>query len=264
MLRSRIRSISLTAFVLFLLVAVCPPIFVLRTDAQEPKKGAAKKTTALTGFVEASESVRMFALVSGFLKEKTVDIGDVVKKGQVLAVLDGADIEAAEGRYRGCQASSSPRTACEGPDRWRQGRSGNHKLGVKQAEDAAVGGPKFAQFAKEIAIFKVLAATAAIEQATAAYPSPKPASGWLRHVSKKRSGNFPIPKSSHLSTVLSQTVVALPASMGLCRGAASPYRCGPWPLRPSAACSHAHSARPRARPGRAVAPRPPYQRSQPP
>ena len=95
-----LRSTSLAAVVLFTLVAVCPSIFVLRTGAQEPaqtegkEKGEAKKTAVLSGTVRAFESVRVVAQVPGILKEQAVDIGDVVKKGQVLAVLDASVTEA--------------------------------------------------------------------------------------------------------------------------------------------------------------------------
>ena len=70
-----------------------------------PQKGAARsgpdakikngnqQTTTLPATIQAYESVRLFAQVSGVLKKQTVDIGDRVKRGQMLAVLEAVGME---------------------------------------------------------------------------------------------------------------------------------------------------------------------------
>ena len=60
----------------------------------QPKKGDARRVSAQPATIQAIESARVFAQLSGWIKTQTVDIGDHVKRGQVLAVLDVADIEA--------------------------------------------------------------------------------------------------------------------------------------------------------------------------
>jgi multidrug efflux pump subunit AcrA (membrane-fusion protein) len=62
-------------------------------DAQ-PKNGDARRLSTLPATIQAFESVRLFAKVPGYLKKQTIDIGDRVKRGQVLAVLDVPDLEA--------------------------------------------------------------------------------------------------------------------------------------------------------------------------
>lgn len=59
-----------------------------------PKKGLLKRLSTQPGSVQAYESVRLFAKVPGFLKKQNVDIGDRVKKGNELAVVDVPELEA--------------------------------------------------------------------------------------------------------------------------------------------------------------------------
>jgi HlyD family secretion protein len=59
-----------------------------------PKKGATERLATQPGSIQAYESVRLFAKVPGFLKQQNVDIGDRVKKGAVLAVIDVPELEA--------------------------------------------------------------------------------------------------------------------------------------------------------------------------
>jgi HlyD family secretion protein len=59
----------------------------------QPRKGAMARLTTQPGSVQAFESVQLFAKVSGFLKTQDVDIGDRIKKGQVLAVVDVPELE---------------------------------------------------------------------------------------------------------------------------------------------------------------------------
>lgn len=60
----------------------------------QPNKGGAPRVTTQSATTQAYESVRMFARVSGFLKVQSIDIGDRVKRGQVLAVVDVPELEA--------------------------------------------------------------------------------------------------------------------------------------------------------------------------
>lgn len=59
-----------------------------RVDVVVPKVGGTERVTVQPGSVHAFESVELFAMVSGYLKDQDVDIGSRVKKGQTLAVID--------------------------------------------------------------------------------------------------------------------------------------------------------------------------------
>src|SRR4051812_49104554 len=59
-----------------------------------PKSGVFERRSTQPGSVQAYESVNLYAKVPGFLKSQSVDIGDVVKRGQVLAVLDVPELAA--------------------------------------------------------------------------------------------------------------------------------------------------------------------------
>ena len=65
----------------------------VRVDVIKPHAGGLMRQTKQPGSIHAFESVDMFAEVSGFLKTQAVDIGDVVKKGDVLAVIDVPELE---------------------------------------------------------------------------------------------------------------------------------------------------------------------------
>lgn len=54
----------------------------------KPRREAVSRTLTLPGSVEAFEKAKLHAKVAGYLEKIAVDIGDQVKKGQVLAVLD--------------------------------------------------------------------------------------------------------------------------------------------------------------------------------
>lgn len=58
-----------------------------------PLAGAMDRTTSQPGSVHAFEVVQLYAGVSGYLKSQNVDIGDQVKRGQVLAVVDVPELE---------------------------------------------------------------------------------------------------------------------------------------------------------------------------
>jgi RND family efflux transporter MFP subunit len=58
-----------------------------------PHEGEMDRTTKQPGSVQAFESVQLYAGVSGFLKAQSVDIGDRIKQGQVLAQVDVPELE---------------------------------------------------------------------------------------------------------------------------------------------------------------------------
>lgn len=58
---------------------------VPRVDVIRPAKGGIARLMVQPGSVHAYESVDLYAMVSGYLKSQTVDIGSKVKKGQILA-----------------------------------------------------------------------------------------------------------------------------------------------------------------------------------
>jgi HlyD family secretion protein len=66
-----------------------------RVPAGGPEsKDAPAKTLKLPGQVQAAEQVRLFARIVGFVSQVNVDIGDHVKKGQLLAALFVPELEA--------------------------------------------------------------------------------------------------------------------------------------------------------------------------
>jgi multidrug efflux pump subunit AcrA (membrane-fusion protein) len=65
----------------------------VRVEVICPRKGGMDRTTVQPGTVQSYESAQLFSEVSGYLKTQTVDIGDRVKRGQVLATLDVPELE---------------------------------------------------------------------------------------------------------------------------------------------------------------------------
>jgi RND family efflux transporter MFP subunit len=64
----------------------------IAVDVMQPRKGMDLEVEQ-PGSVHAFESVNLRPKVSGFLKKLNVDIGDTVKRGQVLAVIDVPELE---------------------------------------------------------------------------------------------------------------------------------------------------------------------------
>ncbi len=58
-----------------------------------------ERLTTQPGSVQAFESVQLYARVPGFLKSQHVDIGDRVKQGQVLAVVDVPELQKQQQRH---------------------------------------------------------------------------------------------------------------------------------------------------------------------
>lgn len=67
----------------------------LAVDAVHPHPGGVVRTTSQAGSVHAFESAALFSKVSGYLKEQGVDIGDRVKLGQLLVVIDDPEVDKA-------------------------------------------------------------------------------------------------------------------------------------------------------------------------
>ena len=65
-----------------------PPPEIASVRVVHPWLGTIERTTVQVGTVEAFDSVKLYAQVSGYLKDQAVDIGTRVKKGDVLAVVD--------------------------------------------------------------------------------------------------------------------------------------------------------------------------------
>ena len=64
-------------------------------DVVHPKPGGIARTTTQAASVHAFEHAELFAKVSGYLNVQTVDIGDRVTLGQVLAVIEDPEIDKA-------------------------------------------------------------------------------------------------------------------------------------------------------------------------
>ena len=64
----------------------------VRVEVEYPKVGGIIHTSTQTGSVHAFEDADLYAKVSGYLKSQKVDIGDRVKRGEVLAEIDDPEI----------------------------------------------------------------------------------------------------------------------------------------------------------------------------
>jgi RND family efflux transporter MFP subunit len=62
--------------------------FAMRVEVVHPTKGGLGRTVKQPGVVHAFNKAELFAKVSGYLVRQKVDIGDMVKKGDVLAEID--------------------------------------------------------------------------------------------------------------------------------------------------------------------------------
>jgi RND family efflux transporter MFP subunit len=64
-----------------------------KIKVEHPSRQAANGKVALPGTVQAVQDAVVYARTSGYVRTYTVDIGDTVKAGQVLATLDTPDID---------------------------------------------------------------------------------------------------------------------------------------------------------------------------
>jgi multidrug efflux pump subunit AcrA (membrane-fusion protein) len=103
------------------------------------KKGNQQKDTTQPAAIQAYESVNLYAKVPGFLKNQTVDIGDRVKRGQVLAVVDAPDLEAQLKRDRAALDQARARVQrAKAKVIGVEADLETAKLAVKQAESAVI------------------------------------------------------------------------------------------------------------------------------
>jgi RND family efflux transporter MFP subunit len=70
------------------------------------KKGKVEKLTSLPGELLALEHVEIHPKVTGYIKQLKVDIGSIVKKGQILAVIDAPEIQSRLGEANGILQAS--------------------------------------------------------------------------------------------------------------------------------------------------------------
>jgi RND family efflux transporter MFP subunit len=66
---------------------------VARVEVTRARQGEMDRTTTQPGTFQAFESVEIYAGVSGYLKTLAVDIGDRIKRGQTLAIVDVPELE---------------------------------------------------------------------------------------------------------------------------------------------------------------------------
>lgn len=71
----------------------------LMVDIIRPTPGGLPRQVVQTGSVEAFESAGLYARVSGNLKSIDVEIGDIVREGQTLAVLDAPELVEDKNRH---------------------------------------------------------------------------------------------------------------------------------------------------------------------
>ncbi len=64
----------------------------VRVETVKPQQGGIQRTTTQPGTVVAFESAQLFARVAGYLKSQVVDIGDHVKRDDVLATIDAPEL----------------------------------------------------------------------------------------------------------------------------------------------------------------------------
>lgn len=64
----------------------------LRVEVTTPTRGGVQRVSIQPGSVIGFESAQLFAKIAGYLKFQPVDIGSVVKRGQVLAEIDSPEL----------------------------------------------------------------------------------------------------------------------------------------------------------------------------
>jgi len=91
-------SVSLLLNFICLVVIISPAIGASVTSAsvseEQIRRNVEKKVVSLSGQLEPYEKIALYARISGYLKSISVDLGDRVKKGDVLAVLSVPEAKA--------------------------------------------------------------------------------------------------------------------------------------------------------------------------
>lgn len=110
----------------------------LTVEVTTPSKGGVQRTTTQSGTVLAYEQARLFAAVSGYLKELRVDIGDRVKVGQVLAILDVPELQTQVAEFKALKVrAEAHRAQMEAKVVTARAEHRTAAAGILQAEAAA-------------------------------------------------------------------------------------------------------------------------------
>jgi len=72
--------------------ATAPEAGGVRVEVVKPRRGGPGRTMTQLGSVFAFQTAELYSKASGFLKVQAIDIGDTVKKGQVLAEIDDPEL----------------------------------------------------------------------------------------------------------------------------------------------------------------------------
>ena len=107
----------------------------LLVEVAQPHQGGVERTTTQAGSVHAFEYASLYSKVSGYLKVQNVDIGDRVKLGQLLAVIEDPEVDKAVEQNRASldQAQAKVKVA-ESKIRSAQAAKDASEALVKQAE----------------------------------------------------------------------------------------------------------------------------------
>ena len=125
--RLKVRAAQLLggAFALFVLIAGYRYAMYWREEAARARelaagprvrtarvtKGLGEHTTSVIGETRPYQSATLYAKVSGYLKKVAVDKGDIVKEGQLLAVIESPETDQA---YLAAAADAKNKTAISG------------------------------------------------------------------------------------------------------------------------------------------------------
>ncbi len=115
----RAIGLSLVAVILFILWDKGSAYFEEKHMAEEIQKGPrikiakailspAERTVSVLGEAKPFAAVTLYSKVSGYLKQVKVDKGDIVKKGQVLAIIESPETDRA---YEGARANARNKKA---------------------------------------------------------------------------------------------------------------------------------------------------------
>ena len=99
-----------------------------------PRRGDIHRFVALPGSLRANQQVTLHAKVAGYLRTISVDRGDVVKAGQVLAELDLPELAAERARHE-----AEVRVARSEVERLKAAQAKAPDLVTPQSVDAAAG-----------------------------------------------------------------------------------------------------------------------------
>ena len=96
-------------FVLCFLLAAALAQAQVELPASKPFKGSVTRYVTLPGFIRPLQQATLYAKTPGYLKKISVDKGDTVKAGDVIAELEAPELEAELGKSEAELASKQPR-----------------------------------------------------------------------------------------------------------------------------------------------------------